>query len=277
MERRYLEIDVFGAERLRGNALGVVLDSEGLSTEQMQQFASWTNFSETTFLLSPTVEEADYKVRIFTPSCELPFAGHPTLGSSFAWLQAGNEPIDQFIVIQECGAGLIKIRRDKQSLSFKCPPLIRYGPVEQPLILEVAEALRIQPDQIIDSHWLDNGPGWIGVLLSSVEEVLALRPKTLSSLSIGVFGFYDQDSGPRYETRAFFSENGLLVEDAVTGSLNASAAQWFIQTSRCVAPYSVSQGLAMNRRGELKIFQDDDGSIWVGGNTSIITLGNVEI
>ncbi|MSO43354.1 MAG: PhzF family phenazine biosynthesis protein [Candidatus Planktophila sp.] len=277
MKRRYLELDVFGAEPLRGNALGVVLDGEGLSTEKMQEFASWTNFSETTFLLAPTVEEADYKVRIFTTSRELPFAGHPTLGSCFAWLEGGNEPRDQFTVIQECAAGLIEIRRDEQSLSFKSPPLTKYGPVEQTLISEVADALNIEPTQIVDSHWLDNGPGWIGVLLSSVEEVLALGPKALSSLSIGVFGFYDQEIGPQYETRAFFSENGALVEDPVTGSLNAAAAQWFIQTNRCAAPYLVSQGLAINRKGEVKITQDAEGNIWVGGNTSVISFGNVEI
>ena len=277
MKRRYLEIDVFGAEPSRGNALGVILDSEELTTDEMQEFAAWTNFSETTFLLPPTEEGADFKVRIFTPTRELPFAGHPTLGSCFAWLQGGNKPSDPNIVVQECAAGLIEIRKDGESLSFKSPELIKYGPIETALISEIAEVLNIDQAKIIDGHWLDNGPGWVGVLLSSVDEVLAISPKSKSSLNIGVFGFYEQNSGPAYETRAFFSENGVLVEDPVTGSLNAAAAQWFIQSDRCSAPYSVSQGLAINHKGEVKVTQDHDGSIWIGGNTHLTSFAEVEI
>ncbi len=277
MKRRYLEIDVFGAEPSRGNALGVVLDSEGLSPEAMQEFATWTNFSETTFLFPPKAMAADYKVRIFTPTRELPFAGHPTLGSCFAWLHAGNKPIDPNMVVQECAAGLIEIRKDGKSLSFKSPALIKFGAIEAGLISEIAEVLNIDQVKIIDSHWLDNGPGWVGVLLASVEEVLAISPKSKSSLNIGVFGFYERNSGPAYETRAFFSENGVLVEDPVTGSLNAAAAQWFIQSDRCSAPYSVSQGQAINHKGEVKITQDDVGSIWIGGNTHLTRFAEVEI
>ena len=178
MKRRYLEIDVFGAEPSLGNALGVVLDSEDLTTDAMQEFAAWTNLSETTFLFPSTAEGADYKVRIFTPTRELPFAGHPTLGSCFAWLQAGNKPSDPNIVAQECAAGLIEIRKDEKSLSFKSPALIKYGPIETALTSEIAEVLNIDQAKIIDSHWLDNGPGWVGVLLSSVDEVLAISPKS---------------------------------------------------------------------------------------------------
>jgi PhzF family phenazine biosynthesis protein len=277
MKRRFLEIDVFGAEPSRGNALGVILDSEELTTDEMQEFAAWTNFSETTFLLPPTEEGADFKVRIFTPTRELPFAGHPTLGSCFAWLQGGNKPRYPDIVVQECAAGLIEIRKDGESLSFKSPELIKYGPIETALISEIAEALNIDQAKFIDSHWLDNGPGWVGVLLSSVDEVLAISPKSNSSLNIGVFGFYKRNSGPAYETRAFFSENGVLVEDPVTGSLNAAAAQWFIQSDRCSAPYSVSQGLAINHKGEVEVTQDHDGSIWIGGNTHLTSFADVEI
>jgi PhzF family phenazine biosynthesis protein len=175
MLRPFAQVDVFTTTPYRGNPVAVVLDGEGLTTEQMQRVAHWMNLSETTFVLPPTVPDADYQVRIFTPTAELPFAGHPTLGTCHAWL-AGGGSASGGDVVQQCGAGLVPVRRTADGLAFAAPPLLRSGPVEEPLVEHIASVLGTGRAEILDAEWADNGPGWVAVLLASAEAVLALRP-----------------------------------------------------------------------------------------------------
>jgi len=258
-----------------GNPLAVVLGAEGLSDEQMRQFANWTNLSETTFVLPPRASEADYLVRIFTPGSELPFAGHPTLGTCHAWLEAGGRPARAGQVVQECRAGLVTIKQTEAGLAFAAPPLLRDGPVEDDVTERVAGALNIGRADIVDIQWADNGPGWVAVLLDSAEAVLAIQPGTVS-MDIGVAGLYPPGSPEALEVRAF-SGQVSTVEDPVTGSLNASLAQWLLGTGRLQAPYVASQGTAMGRRGRVRISQDGDGQVWVGGSVVTCINGTVEI
>jgi len=274
-------IDVFSAQPLSGNPLAVVVDADGLTEATMQAYTRWMNLSETAFLLSATSDDADYRVRIFTLARELPFAGHPTLGSCHAWLQAGGKPRQPDLVIQECGAGLVPVRRDNTGLSFAAPPLVRSGPVEESFIAEVAGVLGIERAHIVDVTWADNGPGWVAVLLSDAAVVLALEPDFsrytgAGSLDIGVVGPYPAGAECAFEVRAFYSgEHGEMREDPVTGSLNASLAQWLLGTGRAAAPYITSQGTRLSRSGRPRIEQDANGTVWVGGAT--VTLGTGEI
>lgn len=276
MQRRFAQVDVFSQQRYLGNSLAVVVDGEGLATEQMQRFARWTNLAETTFLLRPSDPSADYRVRIFTPGAELPFAGHPTLGSAHAWLANGGTPRHPDRIVQECGVGLVEVRRDGEALSFAAPPLLRGGPADDGTLQQAADALGIDRSAIVDAQWADNGPGWLAVLLGSAEEVLALRPST-TQLSIGVAGLRPTGSAFACEVRVFFSEGGTTVEDPVTGSLNASMAQWLIATGRLQAPYLVSQGTAIGRAGVVRITADDSGGVWVGGHVTTCIEGVVEL
>jgi PhzF family phenazine biosynthesis protein len=274
--RSFAQIDVFTTERYRGNPVAVVLDGTGLSTGQMQRIASWENLSETTFLLPPTSPEADYRVRIFTPVAELPFAGHPTLGTCHAWLGEGGEPHDGDSIVQECGAGLVPIRRTADGLAFAAPPLLRSGPVEEELLAEIAAALRIERSEIVDAAWADNGPGWVAVMLESAEAVLALRPGFVD-LDVGVVGPSTDDAEEAFEVRAFFPKNGALVEDPVTGSLNASLAQWLLGSGRVEAPYVTRQGTALGRSGRVYVSRDRDGVIWVAGGTVTCVVGEIDL
>jgi PhzF family phenazine biosynthesis protein len=276
MKRRFVQLDVFTSVPFLGNPLAVVIDAEGLSTEQMQQFAQWTNLSETTFLLPPTHPEADYLVRIFTPGGELPFAGHPTLGSAFAWLQHGGTPRHPGIITQECGVGLVTVRTDGELMSFAAPPLIRSGPLEESVFAEAITALGLNRDDVVDAAWIDNGPGWLGLLLKSHKDVLAIKPQT-TELKIGVAGPHEPNSSFAYEVRAFFPTGGVTIEDPVTGSLNASLAQWLIGSGRFTAPYLASQGTAIGRAGVVRITTDDSGAVWVGGHVVACIEGVVEI
>ena len=276
MKRRFIQVDVFGETPYRGNPLAVVVDAEGLTTAAMQKFAKWTNLSETTFLLPPTQASADYKVRIFTPTEELPFAGHPTLGSAHAWLANGGVSKSEDIVVQECGVGLVTVRRDGNLLSFAAPPLLRSGPVDEALILEAAMSLGITRTSIIDAAWIDNGPGWLGILLASAQEVLAIQPNAMK-LTLGVAGAYSPQSKFAYEVRAFYSSNGITFEDPVTGSLNASLAQWLIHSGRFSAPYLASQGSAIGYAGVVHIEADTSHDIWIGGNVVTCITGDVEL
>jgi PhzF family phenazine biosynthesis protein len=253
----------------------VVHDATGLSTEQMMRFAQWTNLSETTFLLPPTEPGADYLLRIFTPAGELPFAGHPTLGSCHAWLSVGGTPAATDVVVQQCGAGLVKIRR-ADLLAFAAPPLVRSGPVDPTLLTEVIGALGVSASAVVDSAWVDNGPGWLAVQLGSAEEVLAVRPSFIDQ-DIGLVGPYPPGSGPAFEVRAFFPVGRELREDPVTGSLNASVAQWLLGSGRASAPYVASQGTALGRAGRVHVSRDDDGTIWVGGGTVTCVSGEVQL
>ncbi|MFF0769471.1 PhzF family phenazine biosynthesis protein [Nonomuraea wenchangensis] len=276
MLRAFTQVDVFTATPYLGNALAVVLEADGLGTEEMRRFAAWTNLSETTFVLPPTDPGADYRVRIFTPAQELPFAGHPTLGTCHAWLEAGGTPRDPGEIVQECGAGLVRVRRTGDGLAFQAPPLIRSGPVEEPLLASIAEALGIPRDAVVDAEWADNGPGWVALLLADAESVLALRPGTVPC-DVGVVGPHPAGSDLAYEVRAFFPLQGATVEDPVTGSLNASLAQWLLRTGRVTAPYVAAQGTAIGRAGRVRIDADDSGNVWVGGSTVTCIAGRVEL
>lgn len=276
MSRRFSQVDVFTTVAYAGNPVAVVLDGEGLQTETMQRFAQWTNLSETTFLLPAQDPAADYRLRIFTPAAELPFAGHPTLGSCHAWLQAGGVPADSGMVVQECDLGLIRVRRTDAGLAFAAPPLVRSGPVDPELVAHVAAVLGIEQTTIVDTQWVDNGPGWLGVLLASAEAVLALRPGVVD-LDIGVVGPYPAGSADLLEVRAFFPVNGSTIEDPVTGSLNASLAGWLTSTGRATAPYTARQGTVLGRQGRVQIERDEDGTIWTGGGTVTCIRGHVDL
>jgi PhzF family phenazine biosynthesis protein len=274
--RQFAQVDVFTTTPYRGNPVAIVLDGSGLSTNQMQRFANWTNLSETTYVLPPSTADADYRVRIFTPVAELPFAGHPTLGTCHAWLEAGGEPRAGDAIVQECEAGLVPIRRATDGLAFAAPPLIRSGPVEEPLLLELAAALGIERDAIADAAWADNGPGWVALLLESDDAVLALRPRFIDQ-DVGVVGPRPPGSDEAFEVRAFFPKDGALLEDPVTGSLNASLAQWLLGSGRATAPYVARQGTALGRAGRVHVSRGDDGMIWVGGGTVTCVAGEVDL
>jgi PhzF family phenazine biosynthesis protein len=276
MLRQFRQVDVFTETAYGGNPLAVVLGADGLTTSQMQRFANWTNLSETTFVVEPSDDRADYLVRIFTPSQELPFAGHPTLGTCHAWLEAGGTPREPGRVSQQCGAGLVTVATSQEGLRFAAPPLVRSGPVDDQLAEHVAEILRISRDEIVDLQWADNGPGWIAVLLASADAVLAVRPGP-TDLDLGIAGPYPAGGPAAFEVRAFLPKNGTTDEDPVTGSFNASLAQWLLATGRATAPYVARQGTALGRTGEVRITTDGDGQVWVGGSTVTCVFGTVEL
>ena len=276
MRRDFRKVDVFTTTPYYGNPVAVVLDGTGLTTDQMQRFAHWTNLSETTFVLPPSGPDADYRVRIFTPVAELPFAGHPTLGTCPAWLEVGGAPGPGDVVVQECGAGLVRVRRTDAGLAFAAPPLVRSGPVDEPLLEHITDLAGIDRADIVDAQWVDNGPGWVAVLLADADAVLALRPKPVD-LDLGVVGAYPAESPYAFEVRAFFPKDGATVEDPVTGSLNASLAEWLLRTGRAKAPYLASQGSALGRAGRVHISTERDGTIWVGGGTVTCVTGQVEL
>ncbi|MFK8026258.1 MAG: PhzF family phenazine biosynthesis protein [Ilumatobacter sp.] len=277
--RRFIQVDVFESGPLSGNPLAVVLDGDGLSTEQMQQLTDWTNLSEATFLLPPTDPSADYRVRIFCPGRELPFAGHPTLGSCHAWLSAGGRPHTTDRVIQECGAGLVEVRRDGERLSFAAPPMTRFGPVDDELLAQRLEHLSIDPSAVVDVSWIDNGPGWMGVRLASAAEVLAvpLPAASLPGFDVGLVGAHPPGSECAIEVRALFADaRGSVREDPVTGSLNASVAQWLLTTGELTAPYVAAQGQVIGRAG--RVFVDTDGdTVWVGGRSTTVIDGSIDV
>jgi PhzF family phenazine biosynthesis protein len=276
MARPFRQVDVFTRVSLRGNPVAVVLDADGLDNDTMQAFARWMNLSETTFVLPPTNGQADYRVRIFTPSRELPFAGHPTLGTCHAWLEAGGTARSADVIVQECAAGLVELRRTGDGLAFAAPPLVRSGPVEDELVERIAEMLDIGREEIVDSQWVDNGPGWVAVLLSDAEAVLALKPRNLD-LDVGVVGPYPDGHDLAFEVRAFFTVDGATLEDPVTGSLNASLAGWLLATGRATAPYVAGQGTAIGRAGRVHISVDAGGTIWIGGGTLTCVRGAVDL
>jgi len=276
VQRSFRQVDVFSTAPYLGNALAVVLDSAGLTDREMQRFARWMNLSETTFVLPPSSAGADYRVRIFTPSVELPFAGHPTLGTCHAWLAAGGTPQRPEVIVQECAAGLIPVRRTADGLAFAAPPLLRSGPVDESLAEHIAALLGLRRAEIVDLEWADNGPGWVAVLLASADAVLAVRPGVVD-LDVGVAGPYPAGSPEAFEVRAFFPKDGATAEDPVTGSLNASLAQWLLGTGRASAPYVVSQGTVLGRAGRVHISRDPDNTIWIGGAAITCVAGHVDL
>jgi PhzF family phenazine biosynthesis protein len=283
MRRRFRQLDVFADTPFLGNPLAVVVDAEGLSTQQMQQLARWTNLSETAFLLPAESPDADYRVRIFTLVGELPFAGHPTLGSCHAWLASGGVPRDPDRIVQECGAGLIPIRRRDDLLAFAAPPLRRGGEVDETFVEQIAAVLGLERTAIVDTQWADNGPGWVAVLLEDADSVLAVEADLSDydgdqPLDIGLVGPYPAGSECAVEVRALFRDGpSTMREDPVTGSLNASLAQWLLGTGRLTAPYVASQGTRLGRAGRPRIDQDADGTIWVGGRSFGCIDGHVEL
>ncbi|WP_342131741.1 PhzF family phenazine biosynthesis protein [Hydrogenophaga sp. OTU3427] len=276
--RPFQQIDVFTATPYLGNPLAVVLDGRGLNTEAMQAFTDWTNLSECTFLLPPTQAGADYKVRIFCPGRELPFAGHPTLGSCHAWLAAGGVPQGELIV-QECGVGLVKIRRDGARLAFAAPPLRQVGPLPEADVTLIARGLGVARDDILAHAWCDNGPQWRGVMLRSAQQVLALRPDSsvLAGLEVGVVGAQAAGQDTDFEVRAFFPGHNGLAEDPVTGSLNAALAQWLMGAGLAPARYTAAQGTVLGRAGRVYLERDADGAIWVGGDSVSCIQGQVTL
>jgi PhzF family phenazine biosynthesis protein len=270
------QVDVFGSAPYRGNPVAVVLDGTGLSTREMQRFAHWTNLSETTFVLPPAAEGADYQVRIFTPVAELPFAGHPTLGTCHAWLEAGGTPHQPEAIVQQCGAGLVSLRQTPDGLAFAAPPLLRDGPVDDELLGQIASVLGIDQGEIVDASWADNGPGWVAVMLASAAAVLEARPGP-TDLDLGLVGAYPPGSPEAFEVRAFFAKDGVTIEDPVTGSLNASLASWLLRAGYAQAPYVASQGTALGRAGRVHISTDPAGAIWVAGATVTCLSGQVDL
>jgi len=274
--RPFRQVDVFTAEPLLGNPVAVVHDADGIADGTMHAFTAWTNLSEATFLLPPTHPDADYRVRIFCPGRELPFAGHPTLGTAHAWLEAGGEPRGTDIV-QECGVGLVRIRRDGRRLAFQAPPLRRSGPLDETDVDRIARGLRLRRDEIVGHQWCDNGPGWQAVLLESAERVLEVvpDPQILAGLDVGVVG--PRESGETdLEVRAFFPGNSGVTEDPVTGSLNAALAQWLIGAGLAPERYVAAQGTALGRAGRVHVTADPDG-IWVGGACVTVIDGGVRL
>jgi len=263
----FTQVDVFTGTPLRGNPLAVVHGADGLSDAQMQRFARWTNLSETTFLLSPTSPEADYLVRIFTPAGELPFAGHPTLGSCHAWLDRGGVPKMPGQVMQQCGIGLVPIRLQADRSAFAAPPS-RRGPVEPELLARVLPALGLSESQVRATQWLDNGPRWLALLLDSAQSVLRIEADhaALKSLAnVGVVGPHAPGGECQFEVRAFAALIGI-PEDPVTGSLNASVAQWLIGAGLAPPRYMAAQGTRLERAGRVHIEADGD-TVWVGGSS----------
>ena len=273
----FSQVDVFSSVPSLGNAVAVVHDAHGVTDEEMARFARWTNLSETTYLLPATDPEADYRLRIWTPDRELPFAGHPTLGSAHAWLEAGGVPSNEAELVQECGAGLVRVRRGER-LAFAGPPLLRSGPVGDADRSRIVAALRLPEDDLVDLAWVDNGPGWVACLLGSAEDVLACRPDygAFGDLEIGIVGPYADPStaGAHVEVRAFVPSMGI-GEDPVTGSLNAGIAQW-LAGDRLPASYVASQGTVLGRRGRVHLDRSGD-TVWVGGDAVTLITGEVRL
>ncbi len=275
----FKQLDVFSRVALKGNPLAVVLGADSLTDQQMADFANWTNLSETTFLLTPRDPRADYRVRIFTTLKELPFAGHPTLGSCHAWLQAGGLAQGEEI-IQECDIGLVRIRREGDELAFIAPPLLRTGSVEAPLLARVCLALGLAPEAIVRSQWVDNGAGWLAVMLADRDQVLGLRPdySQLHGLAVGVIAPCDPERDAvdaHFEVRAFIAGDGAQ-EDPATGSLNAGVAQWLLAEGLAPEAYVVSQGTAIGRAGRIRVERQGD-DIWIGGAVAVCIEGRLQL
>lgn len=270
-------VDVFSERAFRGNALAVLHDADGMTDDDMLAVARWTNLSETTFLTAPTDPRADYGVRIWTIGGELSFAGHPTLGSAHSWLEAGGVPRTEGVVVQECAAGLVEVRRGADRLAFAAPPLVRSGAVEGEELARVVAALGVAPADVVDAAWVDNGPGWLAVLLASPEAVLAAAPDPVLArgLKVGLAARYPAGSrtdGVDLEVRAFFSDERDFGEDPVTGSLNAGLGQWLVPAGHVPEHYVAAQGTVLGREGRVHV-DVEDGVVWVGGATHTLVDG----
>ncbi len=270
----FAQVDVFSATPYMGNPVAVVLDAAGLDDETMQRVARWTNLSETTFVLPPEDPNAHHKLRIFTPGGELAFAGHPTLGSAHAWLEHRESPGCADHIVQECGAGLVQLRRHHGMLSFAAPPMRRTGDLDEAYRTQIVAAFGIARDQVLAHQWVDNGPGWAVVQLATAQEVLDLEPdfSQMSAAMVGAIGAYPSGSEHAFELRTFAPGVGV-AEDPVCGSMNAGVAQWLTSTGTAPLSYTVSQGARLARAGEISITTDPDGVVWVSGATSTCFKG----
>ncbi|MFN3550064.1 MAG: PhzF family phenazine biosynthesis protein [Mesorhizobium sp.] len=277
MPRPFQLVDVFGVAPFSGNPLAVVAGAEGLSTDEMQAITRWLNLSETAFLLAPEHPDADYRVRIFTLARELPFAGHPTLGSCHAWLTGGGRPKRPGTIVQECGIGLVEVKQTNGRLAFAAPPLIRSGPVADADLAEAIDLLGLKHTDVVEARWIDNGPGWMGLMLSSAEAVLAVEPRRHHPrpIDIGLVGPHPAGSDAAFELRALFADpSGTIIEDPVTGSLNASVGQWLFESGRSSGSYVAAQGARLGRTGRIHVTLDGDGTVWVGGGTATLFSGH---
>ena len=277
MKRRFTQVDVFTHTALLGNPLAVVHDARGLDDAQMQRLAGWTNLSETTFLLPPSQPGADYRVRIFTKERELPFAGHPTLGSCHAWLEAGGQARHAEVIVQECAVGLVRIRREQQRLAFAAPPCLRTGPLEPALVARIAAALGLAPHAVIDHQWVDNGPGWCALRLASAAAVLAVQPDwaALAGLKLGLVGAHPAGGDAQFEVRALIGA-APGFEDPVTGSLNASLAQWLIGSGVAPSRYVATQGARLGRCGRVHVAREGE-TVWIGGVSLSCIRGELDL
>jgi len=275
--RRFVQVDVFTATPLKGNPLAVVIDGAGLSEQQMADFARWTNLSETTFLLPPTDPAADYRVRIFTPGGELPFAGHPTLGSAHAFLASGGDVKKPGEVVQQCAIGLVRVKREGARLAFAAPPLKRSGPADAATREQVLRSLRIGEAELLDLQWVDNGPQWLAARLQSADAVLALKPDfiAMKGLKLGVIGSHPAGGECDFEVRAFVPDLGI-PEDPVTGSLNAGLALWLQSAGLVGDSYVAAQGTALGRAGRVHV-KREGGETWIGGDVAPIIHGQVRL
>ncbi len=278
MHRQFMQVDVFSDELCGGNPLAVVVDAEGLDNATLQRFANWTNLSETTFLLPPTRPAADYRVRIFTTTTELPFAGHPTLGSCHAWLANGGIPKRTDTIVQECSLGLIPIHRTEEQLAFAAPPLRKTGPLDDALLNRLIGGLGLARTDVLGHQWLVNGPEWIGLRLASAAQVLSIKPDfgQLKGLDFGLVGPHPAGSECAFEVRGFAYSDGP-TEDPVTGSLNAGIAQWLIGNGVAPERYVAAQGTALGRSGRIHVSKDSDRNIWIGGHSRTVIQGHVEL
>ncbi|MGW1255126.1 PhzF family phenazine biosynthesis protein [Streptomyces sp. NPDC002513] len=278
--RSFTQVDVFSTIPYSGNPVAVVLDGTDLTDEEMQRLARWTNLSETTFVLPPTVPEADYRLRIFTPQGELPFAGHPTLGSACAWLDGGGTPQLAGRVVQECAVGLVTVRRGTGTgtLSFAAPPRVRDGALDDAYLNQIVAAFGITRDQVVAHQWVDNGPGWAVLQLPTAEEVLALEPdlSLIPTAMVGAIGAYPEGSEHHFEMRTFAPGAGV-PEDPACGSMNAAVGQWFTATGAAPSAYRVSQGARLGRAASIEITADADGTVWVSGATTVCIRGTISV
>jgi PhzF family phenazine biosynthesis protein len=277
--RSFMQVDVFSALPFRGNPVAVVLDGVDLAEEEMQRLARWTNLSETTFVLPPTTAEADYRLRIFTPQGELPFAGHPTLGSARAWLESGGRPQQaDGRIVQECVAGLVTVRRSEEALSFAAPPRVREGALDDAYLDRIVAAFGIPRERVLAHQWVDNGPGWAVVQLATAREVLALEPdlSLISTAMVGAIGAHPEGSEHQFEMRTFAPGVGV-PEDPACGSMNAGVGQWLTATGAAPSTYRVSQGSRLGRAASIEITADTDGTVWVSGAATICVQGSITL
>lgn len=282
MAKPFRQVDVFCHTPFSGNPVAVVADADDLTDEQMQAVSRWTNLSECSFLLTPTTGDADYRVRIFSLDRELPFAGHPTLGTARAWLDLSGRPRTPGRIVQECGVGLVPLRHEEDRLAFRAPPLLRSGAVDPTYRDQLRRTLRLSEGQLVDAAWTDNGPGWVTVLVDSPETLYGIAPDPSIIADpelkhIGVAALTHGSAATALEVRGFFGDDtGAFREDPVTGSLNASVAQWLTSSERLSTPYTAGQGSALQRDGRILIDADDEG-LWVGGNTAVALSGTIAL